>query len=58
MIKYFKGWTPVRWIRLGLGVLLLIQSFYAQLWILAIPAIYLFLQAFLGFGCNNNSCKY
>ncbi|MFD0699684.1 hypothetical protein [Myroides pelagicus] len=57
MITYFKKWTAMRWIRVGLGILLLIQAYDAKLWILAIPAVYLFVQAFFNFGCKNDSCK-
>ncbi|MDR0195065.1 MAG: hypothetical protein LBI73_08060 [Myroides sp.] len=57
MITYFKQWTVMRWIRLALGVLLVFQAIDASLWVLGIPALYLFLQAFFNFGCKNDSCK-
>ncbi len=57
IIDYFKKWTPMRWVRLGLAILLLFQAVDAQLWVLAIPAAYLLLQAFFNFGCKNDSCK-
>jgi len=47
----------MRWIRLALGVLLVFQAIDASLWVLGIPALYLFLQAFFNFGCKNDSCK-
>ncbi|AJA69751.1 hypothetical protein HX045_12055 [Myroides odoratimimus] len=58
IIAYFKKWTVMRWIRLGLGVLLLFQALDAELWILMIPVLYLFLQAFFNFGCKNDSCTW
>ena len=57
IIGDFKKWTPMRWVRLGLAVLLIFQAIDAQLWVLAIPAVYLLLQAFFNFGCKNDSCK-
>ncbi len=47
----------MRWVRLGLGALLLFQAIDAELWILTIPVAYLFLQAFFNFGCKNDQCK-
>ncbi|MGL4584118.1 MAG: hypothetical protein ACRCVU_14195 [Flavobacterium sp.] len=57
MITYFKKWSMMRWVRLGLGALLLFQAIDAELWILTIPVAYLFLQAFFNFGCKNDQCK-
>lgn len=56
LVNYFKGWTPMRYIRLGLAMLLAIQALDARLWVLLIPAVYLLLQAVFNFGCKNN-CK-
>ncbi|MCC9043446.1 hypothetical protein LNQ81_12270 [Myroides sp. M-43] len=57
IITYFKKWSAIRWIRLALGILLLFQAIDAELWILSIPAAYLFLQTFFNFGCKNEQCK-
>lgn len=46
----------MRYIRLGLAILLAIQALDARLWVLFIPAAYLLLQAVFNFGCKNN-CK-
>jgi len=46
----------MRFIRLGLAILLAMQAWDAQLWVLLIPAVYLLLQAVFNFGCKNN-CK-
>ncbi|WP_413513178.1 hypothetical protein [Myroides odoratus] len=56
IIDYFKKWTPMRYIRLGLALLLLIQTFDSRIWILGIPAAYLFIQAVFNFECKNDSC--
>lgn len=56
LLNYFKLWTPMRFIRLGLAILLAMQAWDAQLWVLLIPAVYLLLQAVFNFGCKNN-CK-
>lgn len=56
VVNYFKKWTPMRYIRLGLALLLLIQAVDARVWLLLIPAAYLFIQAVFNFGCKN-SCK-
>ena len=56
LFNYFKLWTPMRYIRLGLSLLLAIQALDARLWVLFIPAAYLLLQAVFNFGCKNN-CK-
>lgn len=57
MINYFKQWTAIRWIRLILGVFIVFQSIDNELWVLMIPALYLFLQAFFNFGCKGDSCS-
>jgi hypothetical protein len=57
VINYFKCWTPMRWVRLVLALLIIAQSIEAELWILLIPAVYLLLQAFFNFGCKNDSCR-
>lgn len=46
----------MRYIRLGLALLLLIQAVDARIWLLLIPAAYLMIQAVFNFGCQNN-CK-
>ncbi|MGG5507301.1 MULTISPECIES: hypothetical protein [unclassified Myroides] len=53
---YFKKWTPMRYIRLGLALLLLFQTIDSRIWVLGIPAAYLFIQAVFNFGCKNDSC--
>ncbi|MBB1139070.1 hypothetical protein [Myroides sp. WP-1] len=57
VINFFKTWTPIRYIRLGLALLLLFQTIDSKLWVLGIPAAYLFIQAVFNFGCKNNSCQ-
>ncbi|MDM1046221.1 hypothetical protein HX004_15465 [Myroides sp. 1354] len=54
--NYFKRWTPMRYIRLGLALLLLFQTIDSRVWVLGIPAAYLFIQAVFNFGCKNDSC--
>ncbi|WP_410880557.1 hypothetical protein [Myroides sp. DW712] len=56
LFNYFKLWTPMRYIRLGLAVLLAFQAIDARVWVLLIPSAYLLLQAVFNFGCRNN-CK-
>jgi len=58
LLTYFKRWTPIRYIRLGLAFLLLFQTIDSGIWILGIPAAYLLIQAFFNFGCTNDSCRF
>jgi len=55
--RYFKKWTPVRYVRLGLAFLLLFQAIDARVWILLVPVVYLIIQAVFNFGCKNDSCR-
>ncbi len=56
IIVYFKSWTIMRYLRLGLGVAFLFEMFNSQIWILGIAAAFFFLQAFFNFGCTTNQC--
>ncbi|MBB1149535.1 MULTISPECIES: hypothetical protein [unclassified Myroides] len=57
VVNYFKKWTPMRYIRLALAILLTVQALDARLWVLLIPAAYLLIQAVFNFGCKNDSCR-
>lgn len=57
LINYFRKWTPMRYIRLGLSVLLFVQAVDSKVWVLLIPVFYLLIQAVFNFGCKNDSCR-
>lgn len=47
----FKGWNGMRWLRLGLGILILIQGIKNHDWIMNIIAVSLILQAIFNAAC-------
>ncbi len=53
----FTNWNFMRVIRLILGVLIIIQSFQSQQYIMIIPGVIFALIAIFGVGCcGNNGC--
>lgn len=54
----FTGWNGMRWFRLALGIMILIQGIKSNDWILNIIAISLVLQAVFNAGCCSNGGCY
>ncbi|MCP1996473.1 hypothetical protein [Flavobacterium sp. HSC-61S13] len=53
VIAYFRSWTIIRYLRLGIGVVFLFEMFDSQLWILGLVAAFFFFLAFF-VGCSGN----
>lgn len=54
----FTGWSGMRWLRLGLGILILIQGIKSHDWIMNIIAASLLLQALFNAACCGTSGCY
>ncbi len=54
----FSGWHFMRWLRLGLGIYLLIQTIQHQDWMSGILSFVFLFQAFSNTGCcGMNACS-
>ena len=49
--KIFTGWTFRRFLYLGIGVMIVIQSIRDQQWVLALAGIYFAAMGLFAFGC-------
>lgn len=50
------GWTPKRWVYLLMGLAILGQSVYDQVWFGVALGAYLTLMGTLGLGCASGQC--
>lgn len=57
ILEYFKSWTSIRYVRLGLGLAFLYEMLTRKIWVLGIAALFLLLQAFFNFGCGTSHCN-
>ena len=54
--KIFTGWTFRRFLYLGIGVMIVIQSIRDQQWVLALAGIYFAAMGLFAFGCASGNC--
>ncbi len=54
--QLFSGWNLLRWVRLFIGVALVVEAFSGGNGVLAIAAGILLLQVFTNSGCAGGSC--
>jgi hypothetical protein len=56
MLSYFKQWTGMRLLRLGMGIAAIIQGIVSPTPLLWVIGAVLLVQAFLNVGCMGGSC--
>ena len=54
--RIFTGWTFRRFLYLGIGVMIVIQSIRDQQWVLALAGIYFAAMGLFAFGCASGNC--
>ncbi len=52
----FTDWHPMRWLRLVLGIIIMVEAFRTQDTVIGILAGIVFMTALINLGCRGNSC--
>jgi hypothetical protein len=55
--RILRGWTPVRWLYLILGVITIIQSALVQEWVGILFGSYFASMGLFAFGCAAGQCN-
>ena len=55
--RILKGWTPLRWLYLILGIFIVIQSAWAQEWVGVLFGSYFAAMGLFAFGCAAGQCS-